>query len=219
MHKKARGWIMAEQKPQSITPWKFYVLYASVPRGWNPMEQFQIEGQGWEATFRESGPQTPFARMKGDETLDIKTDQYPGPCVEIVVDTNEMDFDKAMTIGRPAADIIAGLLVNRLSTDIINNEFWSGLMGSRADSSVFLVMGKRFKSWEGAPTNELKERAAEVSIFDPSKLSSVRPIIPVAYRWLLKGLLEIDRNDRFISLWLSAVALYISWYESRTTSE
>jgi hypothetical protein len=209
---------MAEQKPQSITPWKFYVLYASVPRGWNPMEQFQIEGQGWKATFRESGPLTPFVRMKGDETLDIKTNQHPGPCVEIVVDTDEMDFDKVMTIGRPTADIVAGLLVHRLSTDIINSKLWSGLMGTRADSSTFLVMGGKFRSWEGAPIDKLKERAAEVTVFDPSKLSSVRAIIPVAYRWLLKGLLGTDRNDRFISIWLSAVALYTSWCESHKQS-
>jgi hypothetical protein len=209
---------MAEHKPQSITPWKFYVLYAAVPRGWNPMEQFQIEGQGWKVTFRESGPPIPFVRMKGDETLDTNIDQYPGPCVEIIVDTNEMDLDQAMTIGRPPADIVAGLLVHRLSTDIINSELWSGLMGSRADGSLFLVMGKKFKSWKGAPTNQLKARAGEVGVFDSSRLSSIRPIIPVVYRWFLKGLLEIDRNDRFISLWLSAVALYISWYESRKTS-
>ena len=206
---------MAEQKPQSTTPWKFYVLYAAVPRGWNPMEQFQIEGQGWKATFRESGPPVPFVRMKGDETLDTKIDQYPGPCVEIIVDTNEMDFDQAMTIGRPPADIVAGLLVHRLSTDIINSKLWSGLMGKRDDGSIFLVMRKKFKSWKGAPINQLKERAVEVRVFEPSKLSSVRPIIPVAYRWLLKGLLETDHNDRFISLWLSAVALYTSWCESR----
>lgn len=209
---------MTQQTPQSTTSWKFYALYAAVPRGWNPMEQFQIEGQGWKATFRESGTPLPFVRMRGDETLDTKIDQHPGPCVEIIVDTNEMDFDKAMTIGRPVADIVAGLFVHRLSTDIINSELWSGLMGTRDDGSIFLVVGKKFKSWEGAPTDKLKERAAELSVFEPSKLSSVRPIIPVAYRWLLKGLLETDRNDRFISIWLSAVALYTSWCESRKTS-
>ena len=156
--------------------------------------------------------------MRGDETLDTKIDQHPGPCVEIVVDTNEMAFDKAINIGRPTADIVAGLLVHRLSTDIINSKLWSGLMGTRDDGSIFLVMGKKFRSWEGAPIDKLKERAAEVSVFEPSKLSSIRPIIPVAYRWLLKGLLETDRNDRFISIWLSAVALYTSWYESHKQS-
>lgn len=209
---------MVEQKPQSTIPWKFYALYAAVPRGWNPLKSFQIEGQGWKATFRESGPSVPFVRMRGNETLDTKIDQHSGPCVEIVVDTNEMDFDKAFNIGRPTSDIVAGLLVHRLSTDIINSKLWSGLMGTQDDGSTFLVMGKKFRSWKGAPIDKLKERAAEVSVFDPSKLSSIRSIIPLAYRWLLKGLLETDRNDRFISIWLSAIALYTNWCESRKTS-
>ncbi len=206
---------MTEQKPKSTTPWKFYVLYAAVPQGWNPLEPFQIEGQGWEATFRESGPRVPIVRMKGDETLDIRIDQHPGPCVDIIVDTNEMDFDKAVNIGRPAADTVAGLLVHRLSTDIINSELWSGLMGTGDDDSTFLVMGKKFRSWKGAPIDKLKEKAIEVSVFDPSRLSSV---IRLAYHWFLKGLLETERNDRFISIWLSAVALYTNWCESHKQS-
>lgn len=209
--------MVGQKPPQSATPWKFYVLYAAVPPGWNPLEPFQIEGQGWKATFRESGPPVPFVRMRGDETIDTKLDQYPGPCVEITVDTNEMDFDRALNIGKPAADTVVGLFVHRLSTDIINSELWSGLMGTRDDGSTFLVMGKQFKSWEGAPIDKLKERAAEVSVFD-SKLSSKRSIIPVVYRWLLKGLLETDCNDRFISIWLSAVALYTSWCHSHKQS-
>lgn len=200
--------------PQSTTPWKFYVLYAALPRGWNPLESFPIEGRGWKVTFRESGPQVPFVRMRGDETLDTKLDQHPGPCVEIAVDTNEMNFDKAVNIGRPISDIAAGLLVHRLSTDIINSKLWSGLMGTRHDGSTFLVMEQKLRAWDGAPLDKLKERASEVTVFDPSKVSSIRSIIPTVYRWLLKGLLETDRNDRFISLWLSAVALYTSWCES-----
>lgn len=209
---------MAEQKPQSTTPWKFYVLYAALPRGWNPLEAFHINGQGWKAAFRESGPQVPFVRMRSDETIDTKLDQHPGPCVEIVVDTYEMDFDKAVNIGRPTSDIVAGLLVNRLSTDIINSKLWAGLMGTRDNGSTFLVMGEKLRSCKGAPIDKLKERAVEVTVFDPRKLTSIRSIIPVAYRWFLKGLLETDSNDRFISIWLSAVALYTSWYKSRKQS-
>jgi len=209
---------MNQQTPQSTTPWKHYVLYAALPRGWKPLKPLQIEGQGWKVVFRESGPKLPFVRMKGDEKLDVKTDQHPGPCIEIIADTNETDFDKAIDIGRPATDVIAGLLVHRLSTQIINSKLWSGLMGTRDDGSNFLIMGEKLWSWEGAPIEDLKEKATEVSVFSQEKLRSVRPIIPVAYRWFLKGLLETDRNDRFISLWLSAVALYISWCELRNTS-
>ena len=206
---------MAKQKPlQSSVPWKFYVLYGSVPRGWYPLASFSIEGQNWKANFRESGPQVPFVRMRGDETIDTKIDQHPGPCVEIIVDTNEIDFDKAAKSGKTKADIVAALLVHRLSTDIINSRFWSGLMGTRDDGSSFLITERKFRSWDGVPIDNLKEKAAELSVFDPSKLSSIRPIIPVAYRWLLKGLLEADSNDRFISIWLSAVALYTSWCKS-----
>lgn len=156
--------------------------------------------------------------MRGDETIEVKIDQHPGPCVEIVVDTGEIDGRKAVDVGRPAADIIAGLLVHRLSTYIINRKLWSGLMGTRNDGSTFLVMGEGLRSWKGAPINKLKERAAEITVFDPGKLSSIRSVLPLAYHWWLKGLLETDRNDQFTSIWLSSVALYTSWCESHKKS-
>jgi len=212
--KEWRGsFIMQNKIPQSKTPWKFYVLYLALPRGWKPMENFHIEGPGWKVTFRETGPQVPFVRMRGDETIQCKIDQHPGPCVELIVDTNEMDGAKAVNAGRIKADILAGLLVNRLSAAIINDKFWAGLMGTRNDGSNFLAMGENLMSWEGAPLDELKEKAAEITIFDPSKIGSIRSAIPLAYRWWLKGLLEKDHNDRFISIWLSGVALYTSWCE------
>lgn len=209
---------MTEQIPQSTTPWKFYVLYSALPWGWKPLEPFQIEGQGWKATFRESGPPVPFVRMRGDETIETKIDQHPGPCVEIVVDTNETDSGRAIDAGRPTADIIAGLLALRLSTYIINSKLWSGLMGARDDGSTFLAMGEGLRSWKGAPLKELKERATEITVFDLGKLSAIRPALLLAYHWWLKGLLETDRNDQFISIWLSAVALYTSWCESQKKS-
>lgn len=209
---------MVYKGPQSTTPWQFYVLYQSQPRGWYPLEPFQIQGPNWQANFRDSSCEVPYACMIGDETIQIRKDQYLGPCVEIIVDTFQKDFDEAINIGRPAADIIAGLLIHRLSTQIINRELWFGLKGTRDDGSSFLAMGERFWSWKGAPIDKLKERAAEVTVFDPSKLTSIRSIIPVAYRWFLKGLLETDCNDRFISIWLSALALYTSWCKSRKKS-
>lgn len=203
---------MEIHKPKSTTPWKFYVLYASMPRGWNPLEQFTIDGQGWRATFRKSGPPLPYTRMKGDTSIETNIDEYPGPCVEILVDTNESDCDKAIDIGSPIADVIAGLLIHRVSINIINDKIWSGLLGTKEDGSMQLAMAKKLLLWNGAPLNELKDRASETSAFNPVK-GLRRAIIPTAFRWFLKGLLEIDRNDRFISIWLSATALYSSWCE------
>jgi hypothetical protein len=202
---------MQNQLPQSTTPWKFYLLYASTPRGWNPLEEFHVDGQSWKVVFRKLGPPVPFVRMKGDETLETKIDQYPGPCVEIIVDTNEMDVNKAINLGRPIADTIAAILMNRLSTQIISKKIWAGIMGTRDNGSLFLATGENIFSFSGAPLTQLKERASELSSIDLNKLASERPIIPLSYRWFLKGLSETDINDKFISLWLSAVALYTNW--------
>ena len=209
---------MIHRKPESATPWQFCALYSSQPRGWYPVQGFSVHGAGWSVNFRTSGPEVPLVRMKGDETLDVKTDQYPGPCVEIVVDTNQMDCDKAAKAGNPLADILAGLFLTRLSSQIINKRVWSGLMGTRSDGSQFLMGAEALGSWKGAPLEQLQERASELSGFDLSRLSELRPAIALASRWFLKGLLEAARNDRFLSLWLSAVTLYTSWSESQGES-
>ena len=202
---------MDNKKPESAHAWQFYTLYASMPQGWNPLEQFQIEGPNWKVNFRTSGPKIPYSRMTGDKSLYIKLDEHPGPCVEIFVDTNETDPEDALRLGSPIADILAGLLAHRLSTNIIYYKLWSGLKGVHTDNSTFLVTGEKFEAWNGAPLEILKQRAAEITSHDPFKIFSLNPRIAVSYRWFLKGLLERDNNDKFISLWLSVLVLFTSW--------
>jgi hypothetical protein len=205
---------MIQQKPKSVTPWQFFTLFSSQPRGWYPLQGFSVEGIGWSVSFRTLGPEVPFVRMKGDETLDIRTDKYPGPCVEIVINTNQMDCDMAIKVGDVPANILAGLFIAKLSSQVINKRVWSGLMGTRSDGSKFLIGEETLESWRGAPLEKLQRYASELSGFDPKKISELRPAIALACRWFLKGLLEVDRNDRFLSIWLSAVTLYTSWCES-----
>jgi hypothetical protein len=156
--------------------------------------------------------------MKPNETPDIKIDQYAGPCVEILVDTSEADCDKAIMLGSPIADIIAGLAITRLSSDIIHKKIWAGVVGTRTDGSKSLVGTETFESWAGAPLERLKERATELSKFDPAKFIQSRPILSVSCRWFLKGLLDTNLNDSFLSVWLSTLALYSSWCESQKES-
>lgn len=126
---------MSNGKPESVTPWQFCQLYASKPPGWQPLQDFSIGGPGWQMNFRSIGLEVPLIRLRGDRTPQRKIDQYPGPCVEILVDTSEADCDKAILVGTPVTDVLAGLAITRLSGDIVHKRIWTGVVGTRKDGS------------------------------------------------------------------------------------